>query len=47
MIGKFLFYCRILVLSNGNLMEFDTPQNLINKTDSIFADLVKKSKITS
>lgn len=38
-------YDRILVLANGELQEYDSPKNLIEK-EGLFSDLVKKSKIT-
>ena len=38
-------YDRILVLSNGEIVEFDTPQNLINNKSSLFYELYKKSNI--
>ncbi|XP_077863979.1 ATP-binding cassette sub-family C member 9-like [Saccoglossus kowalevskii] len=33
----------VLVLSDGKVMEYDTPQNLLEKEDSIFASLVSRS----
>ncbi|KAJ3267967.1 Multidrug resistance-associated protein 1 [Terramyces sp. JEL0728] len=42
-IGTIIDYDKILVLSNGNVAEFDTPENLIAKSDSLFASLVKES----
>lgn len=34
-----------MVLSSGKIEEFDSPENLINKKGSLFADLVNKSNI--
>ncbi|XP_070536868.1 ATP-binding cassette sub-family C member 9-like [Ptychodera flava] len=33
----------ILVLSDGRVVEYDTPKNLLDRPDSVFADLVQKS----
>jgi len=33
---------RILVLEKGRLAEYDTPQNLLSRPDSIFASLAAK-----
>ena len=38
-------YDKILVLDNGNVVEFDTPQNLINNDKSLFFELYSKSNI--
>ena len=35
---------RILVLDDGNLAEFDTPENLLSKPDGLFRGMVDKSK---
>nr|XP_006814495.1 PREDICTED: ATP-binding cassette sub-family C member 8-like [Saccoglossus kowalevskii] len=34
----------VLVLSDGKVIEYDTPQNLLKKEDSMFASLVKGNK---
>lgn len=34
---------RILVLDAGNIVEFDTPANLLKRTHSVFANLVKET----
>ncbi|KAJ7499148.1 hypothetical protein FB451DRAFT_27658 [Mycena latifolia] len=34
---------RLIILSEGKIAEFDTPYNLIHKTDGIFHDMCKKS----
>jgi ATP-binding cassette, subfamily C (CFTR/MRP), member 1 len=34
---------RILVLSKGEIQEFDTPENLLAREDSVFAKLYKES----
>jgi ABC-type multidrug transport system ATPase subunit len=39
-INTIIDYDRILVLDSGNMMEYDTPYNLINR-DSIFLKLVE------
>jgi ATP-binding cassette subfamily C (CFTR/MRP) protein 1 len=44
-IKTIIHYDRILVLSNGEIVEFDTPQNLINNKSSLFYELYKKSII--
>lgn len=36
-------YSKILVLGAGEVLEFDTPANLLEKDDSVFADLCRKS----
>jgi ATP-binding cassette subfamily C (CFTR/MRP) protein 1 len=38
-------YDRILVLKDGELTEFDTPQNLLENKNSLFYKLYKKSAI--
>jgi hypothetical protein len=35
------FYYRVLVLDKGEIKEFDTPQNLLNDSNSIFAGMAK------
>lgn len=35
---------RVLVLDDGRIAEFDTPQNLRNKPDGIFKSMVEKSR---
>jgi len=44
-IKTILHYDRIIVLSNGEIIEFDTPQNLISEKSSLFYELYKKSMI--
>lgn len=39
----FAFSDRIMVLDDGNLMEFDTPENLLSNPDSLFAKLVQSA----
>lgn len=34
---------RVLVLDQGKVAEFDTPANLLGRSDSIFASLVKQA----
>lgn len=34
---------KIVVLGAGELLEFDSPANLLEKDDSVFADLCRKS----
>jgi len=34
---------KILVLGAGEVLEFDSPANLLEKDDSTFADLCRKS----
>ena len=36
-------YDRILVLDDGRIAEFNTPQNLLARPDSIFASLVQEA----
>jgi len=36
-------YDKIMVLKDGHLIEFDSPQKLIEKTDSLFYELYSKS----
>jgi len=38
-------YDRILVLDNGNVIEYDTPQNLLKDEKSLFFELYSKSTI--
>ena len=44
-IKTIIHYDRILVLSHGEIVEFDTPKNLIDNKSSIFYDLYKNSMI--
>ena len=37
------FSDRIMVLDDGNLMEFDTPESLLSNPDSLFAKLVQSA----
>lgn len=34
---------RVLVLDQGKVAEFDTPENLLSRSDSIFTSLVKQA----
>lgn len=34
---------RVLVLDQGKVAEFDTPENLLGRSDSIFTSLVKQA----
>lgn len=38
-------YDRILVLDDGKVAEFDTPENLLRSKDSLFYQLYSKSAI--
>ena len=38
-------YDKILVLDNGNIIEFDSPQNLLKNEKSLFFELYSKSTI--
>ena len=38
-------YDRILVLANGELIEFDTPKNLLNDKNGLFSELYRESAI--
>ena len=38
-------YDRIITLDNGQIVEFDTPKNLLNKKDSLFYELYSKSAL--
>ena len=38
---------RILVLNNGEIAEFDTPNNLKKNTESLFSKLISDSPINS
>ncbi len=44
-IKTILHYDRILVLSNGELAEYDSPKVLLSREDSLFQQLYKKSSI--
>ncbi|XP_070543487.1 ATP-binding cassette sub-family C member 8-like [Ptychodera flava] len=43
-IGTILNYDKILVLSEGKIVEFDTPSNLLMKKNSIFASMVREGR---
>ncbi|ESO12440.1 hypothetical protein HELRODRAFT_105347 [Helobdella robusta] len=45
-INTIMDYSRILVLDKGEVMEFDTPQNLLNKPDGIFRGLALEAGLT-
>ena len=38
-------YDRIITLDNGQIVDFDTPKNLLNKKDSLFYELYSKSAL--
>lgn len=38
-------YDRILVMDNGNIAEYDTPDNLLKNKDSLFYELYSKSAV--
>ena len=38
-------YDKILVLDNGEVKEFDSPQNLLKNEDSLFYELFNKSTL--
>jgi ATP-binding cassette subfamily C (CFTR/MRP) protein 1 len=42
-IKTIIHYDRIMVLDNGQIVNFDTPQNLLNDKKSLFYELYKKS----
>ena len=44
-IKTILNYDRIIVLDNGNIVDFDKPDNLIKNKNSLFYELYKKSVI--
>jgi ABC-type multidrug transport system fused ATPase/permease subunit len=44
-IKTIIHYDRILVLSNGEILEYDSPNALIENKDSLFYELYKKSTI--
>lgn len=44
-IKTILHYDRILVLSNGEKIEYESPEVLINDKSSLFYELYKKSSI--
>lgn len=44
-IKTILNYDRILVLNYGEILEYDTPENLIKNKSSLFYELYKKSSI--
>ncbi len=44
-IKTILHYDKILVLNNGEKVEFDSPENLLKRTDSMFYKLHKKSHL--
>jgi ATP-binding cassette, subfamily C (CFTR/MRP), member 1 len=44
-IKTILHYDRILVLSNGEMAEYDSPKVLLAREDSLFHQLYKKSSI--
>ena len=35
---------KVLVLDNGEIAEYDSPQVLLSKSEGIFKDMVNKSK---
>ena len=44
-IKTIIHYDKILVMSNGEIAEFDSPEVLIKDQDSLFYELYKKSTI--
>jgi ABC-type multidrug transport system fused ATPase/permease subunit len=38
-------YDRIITLDNGQIVDFDTPKNLLNRKDSLFYELYSKSAL--
>jgi ABC-type multidrug transport system fused ATPase/permease subunit len=44
-IKTILHYDKILVLADGEIVEYDAPQRLIEKENSLFNELYKKSMI--
>ena len=44
--NNFLFICRIMVLSEGQIIEFDTPSNLL-ELKGVFYNMAKDSNLVS
>jgi ATP-binding cassette subfamily C (CFTR/MRP) protein 1 len=44
-IKTIIHYDRILVLKDGEIVEYDTPQNLVDNQSSLFYELYKHSVI--
>lgn len=44
-IKTIIHYDKILVMSNGEIVEYDSPEVLINNTSSLFYELYKNSTI--
>lgn len=45
-INTIMDYTKILVLEAGEIFEYDTPQNLLNKKNSRFAELAKQGDVS-
>jgi len=46
-INTIIDYDRVMVLDQGHIAEFDTPNNLLSNPQSIFYSLVKSSNASS
>ncbi len=42
----FYFFCRVVVLDKGVIVEFDSPKNLLENQSSIFYAMAKDAGLT-